>query len=104
MADRDTVELAAMILVGLFLVLLVLERVFRGSIAKDGTRRGRQPMSTSKTTAVALIFVVLLVVALLLGRLLLGLMAVAGLLVFGTLALSRGPRGPRGTRHSKGSS
>ncbi len=89
MPERETVELAAMILVGLFLVLLVLERVLRGSIAKDGTRRPRTAMSTSKTTAVALLFVALLVVALLLGRVLLGLIAVAGLLVFGTLSLTR---------------
>ena len=89
MADRETVELAVMILVGLFLVLVVLERVLRGSIAKDGTRRPRASMSTSKTTAVALLFGVLLLVALLLGRIGLGLIAITGLIVFGSLALTR---------------
>jgi Na+/H+ antiporter NhaD/arsenite permease-like protein len=88
--ESDTLELAALVVVGFIALLLVLERLFRRRGAADPTvRRREHAIAARKSTTLALVCVGLLVVALLLGRLLLGLMALAGLAVFVTLSVVR---------------
>jgi uncharacterized membrane protein YiaA len=89
--DRETVELAVMILVAFGLVLLVLERLFRRRAPRDAIERRQWHASAARSsTSVALVCVGLLVLAVLLGRLLLGAMALVGIVVFTALAIVRG--------------
>lgn len=90
MPDTETLELIALIVIGLVAVLLVLARLTDRRQAVDPAERRRGHASAARqATTVALVCVGLLVVALFLGRILLGAMAVCGLVVFGTLAVVR---------------
>ena len=89
MPDQETLELIALIVIGLVAALLVLGR-FAGRQSVDAVARRREHAAAARqSTTVALVCVGLLVVAVLLGRILLGAMAVTGLVVFGTLAVVR---------------
>ncbi len=91
MPDQETLELIALIVIGLVGVLLVLARFAERHGSVDPVVRRREHATAARqSTTVALVFVGLLVVAVLLGRILLGAMAIAGLVVFGTLAVVRG--------------
>ena len=82
MPDRDTLTLVVLVLLVFGALLAVLTRL-------DGRRRPWHAAAARKSANVALVWVGLLVVALLLGRILLGVMALAGIMVFGALAVVR---------------
>jgi hypothetical protein len=88
--DQETLELIALIVVGLVGVLLVLARFADLRASVDPVVRRREHAAAARQcTTVAMVFTGLLVVALLLGRVLLGAMAIAGVVVFATLAVVR---------------
>lgn len=90
MPDRDTLTLVVLVLLGFGALLAVLTR-FDGRRRPAGAveRRRWHAAAARKNADVALVWVGLLVVALLLGRVLLGVMSVAGIVVFGALAVVR---------------
>jgi uncharacterized membrane protein YiaA len=88
--DPQTLELIALIVVGVVVALLVLARFADRRASVDPVVRRREHATAARqSTTVAMVFVGLFVVALLLGRILLGAMAIAGVVVFGALAVVR---------------
>ena len=90
MPNRDTLTLVALVVLVFGALLAVLTR-FGGQPRPTGAveRRRWHAAAARKSANVALAWVGLLVVALLLGRILLGVMSVAGVVVFGALAVVR---------------
>lgn len=90
MPDQETLELIALIVIGLVAFLLVLARITDRRRSVDPAERRREHASAARqATTVALVCVGLILVALFLGRILLGVMAITGLVLFGTLAVVR---------------
>ncbi|MEO5709651.1 MAG: hypothetical protein ABIQ59_07505 [Nocardioidaceae bacterium] len=94
MPDPETLELIALIVIGLVVLLLVLARISdritdRRKAVDPVVRRREHASAARQATTVCLVCVGLLVVSLFLGRILLGAMAITGLVVFGTLAVVR---------------
>ena len=95
MPDRDTLTLVVLVLLVFGALLAVLTRLDGRRRPTGAVERRRWHAAAARKSAnVALVWVGLLVVALLLGRILLGVMAVAGIVVFGALAVCPRPAGP----------
>ena len=90
MPDRDTLTLVVLVLLVFGALLAVLTRLDGRRRPTGAVERRRWHAAAARKSAnVALVWVGLLVVALLLGRILLGVMALAGIVVFGALAVVR---------------
>ncbi len=91
MPDSETLELIALLVVGLVAALLVLNGFANRRAARDPVVRRREHAAGAKRASkAAVVCVGLLVVAVLLGRVLLGVLALTGLVVSGTLSVVRG--------------
>ncbi|QWZ07083.1 hypothetical protein KRR39_16480 [Nocardioides panacis] len=91
MPDSATLELIALLVVGLVAALLVLNGFANRRAARDPVARRREHAAGARRASKgAVACLALLVVAVLLGRVLLGVLALAGLVVLGTLSVVRG--------------
>jgi hypothetical protein len=89
--DSSTLELIALLVVGLVAALLVLNGFANRRAARDPVaRRQEHAAGARRASRGAVACLGLLVVAVLLGRILLGVLALTGLLVLGTLSVVRG--------------
>ena len=90
MPDSETLELVALLVVGLVAALLVLNGFANRRAARDPVARREEHAAGARRAAkAAVVCVGLLVVAVLL-RVLLGVLALTGLVVSGTLSVVRG--------------
>jgi hypothetical protein len=89
--DSSTLELIALLVVGLVAALLVLNGFANRRAARDPVaRRQEHAAGARRASRGAVACLGLLVLAVLLGRVLLGVLALTGLVVLGTLSVVRG--------------